>query len=109
MRVPSFVGTGKTESAYPLEVQGLPYLHDMEGEGERVTVEVYDVTPQTFQRLDLLEGQPDFLQTQSHSHIHARLEQDLRLGLLHPEPRAGLRDGALGHLQGARDRQNPRA
>lgn len=55
-----FIGTGKTKSSYPLEVEGLPYLHDMEGEGEQVTVEVYDVTPETFQRLDLLEGQPDF-------------------------------------------------
>lgn len=55
-----FVGTGMTKNAYPLEVDGLPYLHDMEGEGEQVTVEVYDVTPQTFHRLDLLEGNPQF-------------------------------------------------
>lgn len=55
-----FVGTGKTKSPYPLEVEGLPYLHDKEGVGENVTLEVYDVDPDTLRRLDLLEGHPSF-------------------------------------------------
>lgn len=55
-----FVGTGKTQSPYPLEVDGLPYLHDLEGEGENVTLEIYDVNSETLARLDQLEGHPTF-------------------------------------------------
>lgn len=55
-----FVGTGKTKSRYPLEVDGLPYLHDQEGTGENVTLEVYDVNPETLRKLDQLEGHPQF-------------------------------------------------
>ena len=55
-----FVGTGKTKSEYPLEVEGLPYLHDKEGVGENVTLELYDVNPDTLRRLDMLEGHPTF-------------------------------------------------
>lgn len=55
-----FVGTGKTKSEYPLEVEGLPYLHDKEGVGENVTLELYDVNPDTLRRLDMLEGHPNF-------------------------------------------------
>ena len=55
-----FVGQGETESAYPLEVEGLPYLHDMRGEGSQVTVEVYDVSDECLARLDQLEGHPTF-------------------------------------------------
>ena len=55
-----FVGTGKTKDQYPLEVDGLPYLHDDQGVGENVTLELYDVNPDTLRRLDMLEGHPQF-------------------------------------------------
>tara|TARA_R110002074_G_scaffold86269_2_gene190575 strand:+ start:357 stop:1217 length:861 start_codon:yes stop_codon:yes gene_type:complete len=55
-----FIGQGQTKSAYPLEVEGLPYMHDIKGEGSQVTVEVYDVSDECFDRLDMLEGHPSF-------------------------------------------------
>tara|TARA_R110002153_G_scaffold72533_5_gene189695 strand:+ start:172 stop:1041 length:870 start_codon:yes stop_codon:yes gene_type:complete len=55
-----FVGTGKTKDPYPLEVDGLPYLHDIEGVGESVMLEIYDVNPATLEGLDRLEGHPEF-------------------------------------------------
>jgi gamma-glutamylaminecyclotransferase len=59
-----FVGQGVTSDYYPLEVEGLPYLHDIKGEGEQVVVEVYDVTSECLQRLDRLEGHPSFYKRQ---------------------------------------------
>jgi gamma-glutamylcyclotransferase (GGCT)/AIG2-like uncharacterized protein YtfP len=56
----SFLGGGFTSSAYPLEVDGLPYLHDVEGEGYNVEVELYDVDDECLDRLDSLEGHPNF-------------------------------------------------
>jgi gamma-glutamylaminecyclotransferase len=55
-----FLGGGFTSSAYPLEVEGLPYLHDVEGEGYNVEVELYDVDDECLDRLDSLEGHPNF-------------------------------------------------
>jgi len=55
-----YVGEGKTTVAYPLEVSGLPYLHDAPNEGHKVEVEVYDVTHDTLLKLDRLEGHPTF-------------------------------------------------
>ena len=56
-----FVGSGVTQTSFPLEVDGLPYLHDREGEGAgQVEVEIYDVSSEALQRLDRLEGHPTF-------------------------------------------------
>lgn len=55
-----FVGAARTKSAYPLEVSGLPYLHDCKGEGHQVELEIYDVSPETLTKLDRLEGHPEF-------------------------------------------------
>jgi gamma-glutamylcyclotransferase (GGCT)/AIG2-like uncharacterized protein YtfP len=56
----TFVGDGTTKGCYPLEVSGLPYLHDYEGLGHNVQVEVYDVDDATMRSLDSLEGNPTF-------------------------------------------------
>lgn len=55
-----FLGGGFTSSAFPLEVDGLPYLHDIEGDGYNVEVELYDVDDECLDRLDSLEGHPNF-------------------------------------------------
>lgn len=55
-----FIGKAKTEDAYPLLVNGLPYLYDKVGVGERVRLEVYDVDDETLDSLDSLEGHPTF-------------------------------------------------
>jgi len=54
------VGDGRTKDLYPLEVSGLPYLHDEQHEGHQVEVEVYDVDDTTLEWLDSLEGHPNF-------------------------------------------------
>ena len=53
-----FVGHGVTRDPRPLVIDGLPYLIDRKGKGERVEVEVYRVDRATLKRLDGLEGHP---------------------------------------------------
>jgi gamma-glutamylaminecyclotransferase len=55
-----WAGDGKTVHAFPLEIDGLPYLHDASGVGHRVDVEVYEVDDATLADLDRLEGHPHF-------------------------------------------------
>jgi len=57
-----FIGDGYTEDKYPLVVRGsgLPFLVDMKGTGKRVKVEVYLVDEPTLNRLDMLEGHPEW-------------------------------------------------
>lgn len=54
------VGDGYTSEAFPLVIDGLPYVIDREGCGKRVRVEVYRVDEATLDRLDGLEGHPDW-------------------------------------------------
>lgn len=56
------LGDGYTASAYPLVIDGLPYVIDRIGVGKRVRVEAYRVDEATLARLDGLEGHPDWYQ-----------------------------------------------
>jgi len=53
-----YIGKGKTLNKYPLEVSGLPYLHDVKGSGHNVDVHIYKVSDQVLSNLDSLEGHP---------------------------------------------------
>lgn len=55
-----FVGSGKTVEKFPLIRSGLPYLGYHAGLGMNVSIEVYEVSEQTFADLDRLEGHPVF-------------------------------------------------
>lgn len=57
-----FIGSGKLQERYPLEVSGLPYLYSEKGVGEFVEVEVYDLDQETLLRIDQLEGHPSWYQ-----------------------------------------------
>jgi len=54
------IGEAVTKDQYPLEVDGLPYLHEEKGVGHNVELEIYDVDFECLQRLDQLEGHPNF-------------------------------------------------
>jgi len=53
-----YVGKGTTLDKYPLEVSGLPYLHDVKGSGYNVDVHIYKVSDNVLKNLDSLEGHP---------------------------------------------------
>ena len=55
-----FVGCATTKDKYPLEINGLPYLHEEKGVGHNVELEVYDVDSHCLDQLDHLEGHPTF-------------------------------------------------
>lgn len=57
-----YLGSGHTKDCYPLVVPGLPFLLDKRGSGFNVEVEVYRVSNMEFNRLDGLEGHPDWYQ-----------------------------------------------
>lgn len=59
-----FVGTAKTKNKYPLVIRnwGLPFLINKPNVGHNVEVEIYLVDQQTLDRLDILEGHPDWYQ-----------------------------------------------
>lgn len=65
-----FVEAGRTKDKYPLVVDGLPYLFEEKGKGQKVRVEVYDVNNATLRDLDRLEGHP---------HFYERKEIDIEL------------------------------
>ena len=52
------LGKAVTADCYPLIVEGLPYLIDKKGEGERVHGELYEITD--IAPLDCLESHPSF-------------------------------------------------
>lgn len=54
----TYVGNGKTKDKYPLVVSGLPYVIERKGEGTNVSVDVFMVNDDVFNRLDGLEGHP---------------------------------------------------
>lgn len=56
----TFVGSGKTKDKYPLVVSGLPFLLERKGEGHNVKVDVFKVSDSQLQRLDKLEGHPNW-------------------------------------------------
>ena len=53
-----FISKAYTQNPYPLEISGLPYLHDVVGAGKKVVLEVYAVNKNTLENLDRLEGHP---------------------------------------------------
>ena len=55
-----FVGNAYTKDKYPLEVDGLPYLHDEKGVGHNVDLEIYDIDKACLDRIDRLESHPNF-------------------------------------------------
>lgn len=58
LRGSRYVGKGTTLDKYPLEVSGLPYLHDVKGSGYNVDVHIYKVSDNVLKSLDALEGHP---------------------------------------------------
>lgn len=58
LRNAKFISKAYTQNPYPLEVSGLPYLHDVVGAGKKVVLEVYAVNKDTLETLDRLEGHP---------------------------------------------------
>ncbi|CAG5117185.1 unnamed protein product [Candidula unifasciata] len=58
-----FLAFGQTVKRYPLVVtpqHSFPFLLPVEGKGEYVQGEVYEVSESKLQRLDEFEGHPDF-------------------------------------------------
>ena len=53
-----FMGSGKTQTKYPLVISGLPYLQSTAGVGHHVAVDVFKVSDKVFADLDILEGHP---------------------------------------------------
>ena len=54
------IGRGKTEDKYPLVVDGLPYLINKKGVGHNVEVDVFKVSDMQLQKVDALEGHPQW-------------------------------------------------
>lgn len=57
-----FVGTAKTKNKYPLVIRnwGLPFLINKPNVGYNVEVEIYLIDQDMLNRLDILEGHPDW-------------------------------------------------
>lgn len=55
-----FVGSGLTKNKYPLIIKGLPYMVHEQGVGHNVDVDVFKVNDSTLDRLDTLEGHPQW-------------------------------------------------
>ena len=55
-----YVGKGETIDKYPLVIEGLPYLVNRKGIGHNVNVDVFKVSDQVLDRLDQLEGHPQW-------------------------------------------------
>jgi gamma-glutamylaminecyclotransferase len=53
-----FLGDGYTVEEYPMVVEGIPYVIDDAGSGNRIRVEVYRVDRDTLRGIDSLEGHP---------------------------------------------------
>lgn len=68
-----FVGSGRTEDKYPLLVQGLPYLLNEKGVGHNVKVDVFKVSDTVLNKLDRLEGHPNWY---CRERIPIRLKKD---------------------------------
>ena len=62
LRSSRFLGSGETQTKYPLIISGLPYLLSSEGVGHNVEVDVFKVNDTTFADLDRLEGHPTWYQ-----------------------------------------------
>tara|TARA_R110000823_G_scaffold302442_1_gene423654 strand:- start:1117 stop:2196 length:1080 start_codon:yes stop_codon:yes gene_type:complete len=54
------IGTGFTKDKYPLIVNGLPYLINKKGVGHNVDVDVFKVSDVQMDKLDALEGHPQW-------------------------------------------------
>jgi len=60
-----FIGKARTLDAYPMVVDGLPYLLDAQGQGLNVIGECYAIYQQAmWTRLDMLEGHPNWYRRQ---------------------------------------------
>ena len=55
-----YIGKGTTKTKYPLLIESLPFLVNKPGLGHRVEVDVFKVDDLTFQKLDRLEGHPQW-------------------------------------------------
>jgi gamma-glutamylaminecyclotransferase len=55
-----YIGEGKTQDRYPLIVNGLPFLVDKKGVGHNVIVDVFKVSDAQLQKIDRLEGHPQW-------------------------------------------------
>lgn len=60
LRNAKHIGQGKTKDKYPLVVKGLPYLVEQKGKGHNVVVDVYKVSDVQLERIDALEGHPNW-------------------------------------------------
>lgn len=60
LRGSSYIGKGETKRRYPMVASGIPYVLDNEGEGHNIDVELYAVSNTTLNKLDSLEGHPNW-------------------------------------------------
>ena len=56
----TYIGRGQTQDKYPLIIDSLPYLVDQKGTGHNVEVDVFEVSGEVLENLDLLEGHPQW-------------------------------------------------
>ncbi len=56
----TYLGSGSTQDRYPLVINGLPYLVDKKGTGHNVEVDVFKVNDAVMDKLDRLEGHPNW-------------------------------------------------
>jgi gamma-glutamylaminecyclotransferase len=55
-----YVDSGRTLNKYPLIIKGLPYLLDDVSKGHNVEVDIFAVSESTLEKLDRLEGHPNW-------------------------------------------------
>lgn len=55
-----YIGRGRTSDKYPLIIKGLPYMIEEKGKGHNVEVDVFKVSDRVLDRLDVLEGHPNW-------------------------------------------------
>jgi gamma-glutamylcyclotransferase (GGCT)/AIG2-like uncharacterized protein YtfP len=56
----TFIGSGTTQNKYPLIIKDMPYLIEEVGVGHQVEVDVFTISQQVLDRLDVFEDHPNW-------------------------------------------------